>query len=195
MKKKVSLLLCLALTAAFVFCACAAPGDSGKKGVHSVETEAGQLPENVNSLTEEQVSTLLDKAYATLGEETLPPMVMHMPLDLSDGDMVAFAAGLTDVSGVDGVILSESGISSVAYSLVYVRVAEGADSDAIQKAVLEGVNPAKWICVCADKVLSVKLGTDVLVVMGSEGRAEAVLNAVTETAKGVFTTIGETVEK
>ena len=124
-------------------------------------------------------------------------MLMHTPLDLSDMDAVTYNTGLTSVEGIDGIVVSESGVGSIAYSLVYIMTADGADVDAIQAELLEKINPAKWICVSADQVISVRLGSDVLLVMGSPETklAETVYNAVAETAEGVFASVGEKVEK
>ena len=149
-----------------------------------------ELPENVQGLASaDEVTAFLDAVYAKVPAENLPMMLMHTPLDLSDMDAVTYNTGLTSVEGIDGIVVSESGVGSIAYSLVYIMTADGADADAIQAA--------KWICVSADQVISVRLGSDVLLVMGSPETklAETVYNAVAETAEGVFASVGEKVEK
>lgn len=157
-----------------------------------------ELPENVQGLASaDEVTAFLDAVYAKVPAENLPMMLMHTPLDLSDMDAVTYNTGLTSVEGIDGIVVSESGTGSIAYSLVYIMTADGADADAIQAELLEKINPAKWICVSADQVISVRLGSDVLLVMGSPETklAETVYNAVVETAEGVFASVGEKVEK
>ena len=157
-----------------------------------------ELPENAQGLASaDEVTAFLDAVYAKVPAENLPMMLMHTPLDLSDMDAVTYNTGLTSVEGIDGIVVSESGTGSIAYSLVYIMTADGADADAIQAELLEKINPAKWICVSADQVISVRLGSDVLLVMGSPETklAETVYNAVVETAEGVFASVGEKIEK
>ena len=157
-----------------------------------------ELPENAQGLASaDEVTAFLDAVYAKVPAENLPMMLMHTPLDLSDMDAVTYNTGLTSVEGIDGIVVSESGTGSIAYSLVYIMTADGADADAIQAELLEKINPAKWICVSADQVISVRLGLDVLLVMGSPETklAETVYNAVVETAEGVFASVGEKIEK
>lgn len=153
------------------------------------------LPTGADGLASaDEVTAFLDGVYAKVGEENLPMMMMYTPLDLSDMDAVTYNTGLTSVDGIDGIVVSESGIGSIAYSLVYVMMAEGADAGAIQSELMEKINPAKWICVCAEKIISVQLGSDVLLVMGDPETAETVYNAVVEAAGSVFESVGEKVE-
>ncbi len=153
------------------------------------------LPTDADGLASaDEVTAFLDGVYAKVGEENLPMMMMYTPLDLNDMDAVTYNTGLTSVDGIDGIVVSESGTSSIAYSLVYVMTAEGADAGAIQSELMEKINPAKWICVCAEKIISVQLGSDVLLVMGDPETAESVYNAVVEAAGSVFASVGEKVE-
>ena len=91
-----------------------------------------ELPENVQGLASaDEVTAFLDAVYAKVPAENLPMMLMHTPLDLSDMDAVTYNTGLTSVEGIDGIVVSESGVGSIAYSLVYIMTADGADADAI----------------------------------------------------------------
>ena len=143
----------------------------------------------------EEVTAFLENVYATVGQENLPMMLQHTALDLTDMDAVTYNTGLTSVDGIDGIVVSESGVGSIAYSLVYIMTADGADADAIQAELMEKINPAKWVCVSAEMLISVRLGSDVLLVMGDSTLAGSVYDAVVETAQGVFTSVGEKVEK
>lgn len=162
----------------------------------SAESTPAPLPENVDGLASaEEVTAFLENVYATVGQENLPMMLQHTALDLTDMDAVTYNTGLTSIDGIDGIVVSESGVGSIAYSLVYIMTADGADADAIQTELMEKINPAKWVCVSAEKLISVRLGSDVLLVMGDSTLAGSVYDAVVETAQGVFTSVGEKVEK
>ena len=210
--KLLSVMLLL-LSAALLLCACANNAPAPTPTAPATEPSAEPTPETTPEATPEatpdtpeaptgasglssaeDVSAFLDQVYSVIGAENLPMMIGHMPLDLTDMDAVTYNTGLTSVEGIDGIVVSESGVGSIAYSLVYVMTADGADADAIQAELMEKINPAKWICVSADKIISVQLDSDVLLVMGTPEMAETVYNAVVETAEGTFTTIGEKVE-
>ena len=150
-RNALSLVLVLSLVMALLLSACGEKAPAGEGGAASYE-----------SLSEEDAINLIQSAYDEIGAENLPMMMMNMPLDLTDMDAVGYHTGLTSVEGIDGIIISESGVGSIAYSLVYLRVAEGADSEAIRSAIADSIDPAKWICVQAETVKTVTLGTDVV---------------------------------
>ena len=197
--KKAFPVMLLVLCAALAFSACTTTTPTPTPTVEpTLEPTAEPTTEPTTEPTAaDEVTAFLDAVYAKVPAENLPMMLMHTPLDLSDMDAVTYNTGLTSVEGIDGIVVSESGVGSIAYSLVYIMTADGADADAIQAELLEKINPAKWICVSADQVISVRLGSDVLLVMGSPETklAETVYNAVAETAEGVFASVGEKVEK
>lgn len=76
--------------------------------------------------------------------------LMTMEMDLSDPDAMSYNAGLSDVSDVSEALISEPMMGSQAYSLVLVRVKEGADAGKIAKAMFDNIDTRKWICVEAD---------------------------------------------
>ena len=75
-----------------------------------------------------------------------------MELDLSDGDMFTAVTGLADSDKVKEAAYSESMMGSQAYSLVVVRVKKSKYAADVADEMLNGINPAKWICVEADDV-------------------------------------------
>ena len=68
-------------------------------------------------------------------------------LDLSDGDMFTAVTGLADSDKVKEAAYSESMMGSQAYSLVVVRVKQSKYAADVADEMLNGINPAKWICV------------------------------------------------
>ena len=80
-----------------------------------------------------------------------------------------------DYEVLSGAVVSESMIGSQAYSLVLVRVNDPAKAEETAQAILDGVNPAKWICVQADDLDAAVSGDLVLFVMiGSQLAADLI---------------------
>ncbi|MGN0734463.1 MAG: hypothetical protein ACI4LP_01460 [Anaerovoracaceae bacterium] len=94
-------------------------------------------------------SKIIDKIYEKKSVE-LP--LGTTELDLSDGEMFTAVTGLADSNKVKEAAYSESMMGSQAYSLVMVRVKKSKDAADVADEMLNGINPAKWICVEADDV-------------------------------------------
>ena len=94
-------------------------------------------------------SKIIDKIYEKKSVE-LP--LETTELDLSDVEMFTAVTGLADSSKVKEAAYSESMMGSQAYSLVVVRVNKSKDAADVADEMLNGINPAKWICVEADDV-------------------------------------------
>ena len=115
---------------------------------------------------EDELSSIVDSIY---GIKDPGLRLANSALDLNNKDMVKYNTGLEDTSKVKEVIVSEAMIISQAYSLVLVRVNDVADAKSVAEDMLEGINPAKWICVRADdlKVVAYK-DVVLLIMMGSQ---------------------------
>ena len=94
-------------------------------------------------------SDIIDKIYAN---KTVELPLGTTELDLSDGEMFTAVTGLASSDKVKEAAYSESMIGSQAYSMVVVRVKKSKDAAAVADEMLNGINPAKWICVEADDV-------------------------------------------
>ena len=151
-------------------------GNSGDRTSDEVSTEenadtAGMV--HLNSADE--VSAFMDEVYGGVAEDLLPMEVSTTELDLGDTDMISYHTGLSDLDGIEGIYLSESMMSSTAYSAVYIRTTDEADAEAIRQQLMDNINPAKWICVTAEQQYAVLLGNDIFFVMGHQDTASAVL--------------------
>ena len=98
---------------------------------------------------------------------------MTMAVDITDVDSIGYYTGLTSAEGILEVVFNEPMMSSQAYSIVLVKLDDGVDANAIADAMKTGVNPAKWVCVEADDVMTAVDGNYVLLVMLSSDFAEA----------------------
>lgn len=144
----------------------------------------------------DEVSAFFDEVYGGVAEDLLPMGGAVMTeLDLGDTDMLSYHTGLTALDGIEGVYLSESMISSTAYSAVYIRTKDDADAESIRKQLMDNVNPAKWVCVTAEQQYAVILGNDIFFVMGQQDTASEVLAKAIAAAKSRNMKVSDTTEK
>ncbi len=171
-------------------------GNSGDRTSDEVSTEenadtAGMV--HLNSADE--VSAFMDEVYGGVAEDLLPMEVSTTELDLGDTDMVSYHTGLSDLDGIEGIYLSESMMSSTAYSAVYIRTTDEADAEAIRQQLMDNINPAKWICVTAEQQYAVLLGNDIFFVMGHQDTASAVLEKAIAAAESRSMKVSDKLEK
>jgi len=171
-------------------------GKRGDRTSDEVSTEenadtAGMV--HLNSVDE--VSAFMEEVYGGVAEDLLPMQVTTTELDLGDTDMISYHTGLTDLNGIEGIYLSESMMSSIAYSAVYIRTADEADAEAIRQQLMDNINPAKWICVTAEQQYAVLVGNDIFFVMGQQDTASAVLENAIAAAKARNMKVSDKLEK
>ena len=171
-------------------------GNSGDRTSDEVSTEenadtAGMV--HLNSVDE--VSAFMDEVYGGVAEDLLPMEVQTTELDLGDTDMISYHTGLSDLDGIEGIYLSESMMSSTAYSAVYIRTTDEADAEAIRKQLMDNINPAKWVCVTAEQQYAVLLGNDIFFVMGHQDTASAVLEKAIAAAESRNMKVSDKLEK
>lgn len=143
----------------------------------------------------DDVAAFMDEVYGGVAEDLLPMQVMTTELDRNDADMMEYHTGLTDMDGIDGVYLSESMMSSTAYSAVYIRTTDEADAELIRQQLMDSINPSKWICVTAEKELAVILGNDIFFVMGYQDTADMVMDKAVAAAQAKGMKVSNTIEK
>ena len=108
------------------------------------------------------MATIIDGIYA-ISPTPLP--VMTMPVDLNDEYALPSFTGLTDKTPVKEAVVSESMMGAQGYSVVLVRLNDATDAETVAKAMAEGINTRKWICVSADDLRVVACDDLVLLVM------------------------------
>lgn len=140
----------------------------------------------------DDAAAFIDANVYSLCQEALPMMTRTNVLSTEDMDTITYHTGLTDTSGITDVILSESGVGSIAYSLVFLRT-DGSNTAELQTALGESINPSKWICVTAEYIASVTLDNDIILVMGSKDQVDTIMNAITTAAEGVYENVGSVV--
>lgn len=150
MKKIVSLVLALSLVLSLTAC--------GKK---AEETQAPALSVS---------GTMEDLLNKTIEQRPVEFMGGVIPVDLTDSSEDGLWAlksytGLDSAEKISEAAAFEPMMGSLAFSLVLVRVAEGADSKAVAEAMQSGIDTRKWICVEADDLKVAGFGDVVMLVM------------------------------
>lgn len=139
-----------------------------------------------------ELAEMVDKIYEAYPVELMMPTTSA--LDLSDESWLTYNAGLTLEQGelVDAGVMSESMTGSQAYSLVLLRLKDAADAQTVADAMLENINPAKWVCVAADVQRVVAFDDKVLYVMANTELVDvdALVDALPD-ALGVSYTLDE----
>ena len=151
MKKVLSVIL--VLTMVFSMAAC-----GGKK---NEETEAPAL--SVAGTMEE----LLNK---TIEQRPVEFMGGVIPVDLTDSSEDGLWAlksytGLDSAEKITEAAAYEPMMGSMAFSMVLVRLADGADSKAVAESMRSGIDTRKWICVEADDLKVAGFGDVVMLIM------------------------------
>ena len=151
MKKIVSVVLVLTLMLSLAAC-------GGKK----VE-ETTQPALSVAGTMEE----LLNK---TIEERPVEFMGGVIPVDLTDSSEEGLWAlksytGLDSAAQITEAAAFEPMMGSMAFSMVMVRLAEGADSKSVAESMKSGIDTRKWICVEADDLKVAGFGDVVMLIM------------------------------
>ena len=151
MKKFLAIVLALSLVLSLAAC-------GGKK---TQETEAAAL--KVEGTMEE----LLNK---TIEQRPVEFMGGVIPVDLTDSSEDGLWAlksytGLDSAEKITEAAAFEPMMGSLAFSMVLVRTAEGADSKAVAEAMKSGIDTRKWICVEANDLKVAGFGDVVMLIM------------------------------
>jgi hypothetical protein len=97
-----------------------------------------------------------------------------MPLDLTDTSeeglwAVKSYTGLDSTKDITDAAAYEPVTGSQAFSLVMVRVAEGANAKEIARQMKDNIDPRKWICAMADQIMVAGYGDTVMFIMLDSG--------------------------
>ena len=151
MKRLLSVVLALAMVLSMTAC-------GGKK---TQENESAAL--SVTGTMEE----LLNK---TIEQRPVEFMGGVIPVDLTDSSEDGLWAlksytGLDSAEKIIEAAAYEPMMGSIAFSMVLVRVAEGADAKDVADSMKSGIDTRKWICVEADDLKVAGFGDVVMLMM------------------------------
>ena len=150
MKKFLSVILVLTMVLSMAAC--------GKK---AQETEP--VAQSVAGTMEE----LLNK---TIEQRPVEFMGGVIPVDLTDSSEDGMWAlksytGLDSAEKISEAAAFEPMMGSMAFSMVMVRLAEGADAKSVAESMKSGIDTRKWICVEADDLKVAGFGDVVMLIM------------------------------
>ena len=144
--------------------------DDGKKDDGKNEKEQGSGQED-QGILKGDLTKIIEKIYE---KKDTGINLFNTPIDLTDMDSIRYNTGLEDISKVKEAVVSEAMISSQAYSMVLLRTNTSEDAEEVAKAMLDGINTRKWICVEADDIKIVTHDDLVLLVMVASSMDEVV---------------------
>ena len=124
-----------------------------------------------NKKTENVEGTLKDlmtNVYKEVSDDEKPMMLQNIELT---EDNIENYLGTTDIEFVEG-LASESEVGSIAHSVVLLKVDDNADTESIKTKIKDSVNPRKWICVEAEKVIVKSKRNLIILIMSSNDLAE-----------------------
>lgn len=164
MKKTVSILLTIILTASLTGCG----GSSGKDSSQNLE---GSLSDILNTVYESaELSQDFREAMEYFDSGEIP------------ADSAEYLIGTTEVEYTES-IYSMPMMSAVPYQCILLRLPEGADADAAKQTIQDHADPRKWICVEAESIVVENIGNVVLFVMADNETANAMKTAFLNLAK------------
>ena len=92
---------------------------------------------------EGSLEDIMAQVYADIPDGDRPMMLMNTEVN---DENIEYYLGTKDIE-FEEALASESGVGSIAHSVVLVRTKENADIEAIKEKIEKNINPRKWVCV------------------------------------------------
>lgn len=167
-------LLALAMAAAISLAACGASSQSAVATPAPTATPETSTAEEgmTEGMTpaetpapDAELSAMVDRIYEAYPVELM--MMQTTAIDLNDEAWLTYNTGLSAEQAdlVASGVKSESMTGSQAYTLVLLRLKDAADAQTVADTMLEKMDPARWVCVMADKMRVATFDDKVLFVM------------------------------
>lgn len=160
--------------------------------IAAILSNKGAADKNFSTLSienAEDLEALIDKIYEGVSVEM--PRVETQQLDVTDKENVTYYTGLENTDNVEYLVVSEPMMSSQPYSLVLVKVKDGANVNSMAEEMNTNIDESKWICVTADKIYTTTCDNVICLVMSKEEIAKPVF----ESFKLVAGNIGDVYER
>ena len=100
---------------------------------------------NVEGTLEEIMKSINTHAYEGVADDQ-KPMLGDINVSTDMADNIEYYIG-TDEIEYEEILASEPMMSSIAYSVVLVRMKDGADIEKAKTEIKENIDPRKWMCV------------------------------------------------
>lgn len=169
-------------------------GDRNDMMHNGTETGVGENEPNFTTVdkvrsADDAVNFIGANVYS-LCRNVIPIMTETKILTEEEKQSVTYNTGIADTTGIYDIIVSESSLESFAYSFLMLRT-DGANTDTLQSEVGNSINPEQWLGVVAEKVSSIKLDNDIVLVMGGSEQVDTIMNSIVAAADGVYDNIGQ----
>ena len=99
--------------------------------------------DNVEGTLEE----IMAKVYEKVPEDQRPMMLTNIDVT---SENIEYYLGTSDIE-YEEALASESGVGSIAHSVVLVRTKDNANIEDIKTKIKENIDPRKWICVWVEE--------------------------------------------
>ena len=162
-------------------------------GVNLFRNSSPKQKSNLNINNNDDLVSLINQIYEGVTIEM--PKLQTQALDVTDANMVKTFTGLDSTENIENLVVSEPLMSSQAYSLVLVKVKDGANINEMAKAMNENIDVRKWICVSAEKVYTATSGNVICLVMTNADTAKVVYDSFKAIAGGIDKEYERTVEE
>lgn len=111
------------------------------------------------SLTSEEI---IDKVYAGIADEDRP-FVANTEID---SENMAYYLGVDNLEIEEG-FASEPMMSSIAHSVVVIKLKDGQDVEKAKQSILENADARKWVCVEAEQKIVESNGNTIILIMSN----------------------------
>jgi len=121
-------------------------------------TACNKESKNIEGTLEE----IMSKIYVDIPEDERPMMLTNIEVTEEN---IEYYLGTSDIE-YESALASESGVGSIAHSVVLVRVNKNTNIEETKTKIKENINPRKWICVgVEDKDVVVENKGDLIILM------------------------------
>lgn len=160
MKKLAALVLVAVMLMTMTACGC-------QKTADPTENTDGSNSAPLTGTMEENVTKIIQANPA----EFMGGMMQVDLQDTSEEGLWALKSytGLTTADNITDVAAYEPMTGSQAFSLVMVRVAQGADPKVVAQQMKDNIDPRKWICAMADQLMVAGYKDTVMFIMLDSG--------------------------
>lgn len=107
----------------------------------TILTLTGCGSKNVEGTLEE----IMESVYSGIADDE-KPMLENINVSTDMKDNIPYYIGTEDIE-YEEILASEPMMSSIAHSVVLVRMKDGADIETAKQKILDNVDPRKWFCV------------------------------------------------
>lgn len=130
-----------------------------------VGINANKKDSSVSNNIEGTLDSIMEKLYEGISEDELP----YLGTTIVDSTNIEYYLGTADIEYKEA-LASEPLMSSVAHSVVLVRLNDAKDAETVKEKISNSVDPAKWICVEVDRqnVKVASKGDLVVLIMDNE---------------------------